>query len=167
MVILPLIIGIVIGVGCFAYVSHSQTKLLPLANNITFAYHDRLDDAGDKVAGEPVFEDGSIQIEYGVSYSSLGDKLCMCEESDDFGELGTVYFKTSAKMSKQIPVSFSINTKTGEHKYKLMYELDGKNEYELLHYSTGAKKGLLIYWQESNSVGLSNTFGAMVFEEVE
>jgi hypothetical protein len=62
--------------------------------------------------------------------------------------------------------TLTVQTVFGDYKYQFVEKQIADSEYEILTNNPDVKSGLVIYYQNSDGLGLSSKYSVLVFEEV-
>lgn len=179
-IILPIATGLILAIFLCVYFNSNFQHIIPVPQNTVLAYHDSMIiDSSAKAEWDELTPNASIgDIELGnttlalcyeADYFNLVGSVSVLKESTAFNEIGSAYLKTTTENAKLFQTSkdISVNSEYGSHKYKLADELEFNNEFEVKSYAPSLPKSLVVYYQGSNGAGLSSTYNAMIFEEVE
>lgn len=181
-IIIPLVLGIVLGIAFFVYFSGNADVLLPADSGTVFAYHDKKGSDGDIVdktdmndleandnIGSLTSGDISLIIKYDADYSNLTESVSLQNGSSAFGETGCVYLSTYAAIGSSIDKNKTLSVESifGNYDYEYAEEYTAGSEYEILTGTPKVSRGLVIYYQNSDGAGLASEYKALVFEEAE
>lgn len=179
-VIIPVVLGIALGIAFFSYFRVNADMLLPAAGGTVFAYHDASgSDTGivDKSDMQELSSNDNIGtlrsgnvsliIKYDADYSNLAAGASLKSSSLPFGEIGCAYLETYAANVRDIDAqdTLSVESIFGSYEYRFVEEYTADSEYKILTDSPDISRGLVIYYQDSDGAGLTSEYKALVFEE--
>lgn len=176
--ILPAIIGIILAIAFFLFLhSTDMFDLVPAGSVI--AYHDDLSTDSTMVEAEYVsdckpndnlgtltYGDNSIMVRYCSDYSNLINCVSLQKGSElDMG--GLSYVEATSALGTAIGDSYVLiyDGTFGRHKYTYYDTKEYSSEYAMMQDDIDTDNGLVVYYQESNGYGLSNTYKALIYEE--
>jgi hypothetical protein len=180
-IIIPLVLGIIFGVAFLFYFKGNAQDLLPVSAGTELAYHDEYssdntltdktdfdslvsnDNVGTLTSGSV-----SLSIKYDADYSNMLNSVSIKEGSDSFGEIGCTYLNVYMSNIQDIDFDDTLTVQTvfGDYKYQFVEKQIADSEYEILTNNPDVKSGLVIYYQNSDGLGLSSKYSVLVFEEV-
>lgn len=177
-VLLPLIIGIVLAVVFFVFLSNTNA-LKPVSDGTVFAYRDEIgaDSAiveVDKLSsckandciGSFNASGEDIIVRYNADYSNMMNALSFVD-GVEFGN-GVAYLKAnesvadSMKNAKKCIYSGTFGTHT--YVYSQTKEYD--SEHLALMDAQSISSGVIVLYQPVEKYGLTSSFNAVIFEEV-
>lgn len=177
-VIIPIVAGLVLAIAFFIYLNANSGKMLLLPSDTVLAYHDRLgndrinDDAekleANDAIGEALIGNQRINLRYNADYSNLAGSLSMVDGGDSLNNVGCTYFEaTNANLSRiKENGSLEIKSDLGDYRFRIIDEVIADSEYEVLEIAPDMPKSIVVYCQQSNGVGLTSKYRALVLEEV-
>jgi hypothetical protein len=181
-IIIPLVLGLVFGIAFFLFFKANTDIVLPVNDGTVFAYHDQRSSSSDVVdkssLDELVSNDNigtlttgktTLNVKYDADYSNTVGSVSLNDNGCRFGDVGYTYLYAYSGDIKAIDTDdvLSVDSIFGKYKYEYVEQYTANSEYELLSDSPKVKKGLVIYYCESDGAGLSSKYKALVFEEVE
>lgn len=177
-IILPIVLGLLLFIAFFFLFRAEFNKIIPISQGTQLVYYDTVNNDTAQVdlnnpkkndcLGTVSFGKTSLELRYDADYSSLSDSASVMPQSAQFGDTGCIYLKmvyANAINFKQASV-ISVSTNEGEYYYSLVEKQSLKNEYDVLKSAPDADKSLVIYYQDSDGVGLTSNYQALIFKEV-
>lgn len=177
-VIIPIAAGLVLAVAFFLYLNANSSHMLLLPKDTILAYHDSIGNEGinddaekleiNDAFGEVLIGKQSLTLRYNADYSNLAGSLSMVEGSDLLDSVGCTYFEaTNANLSRiKDNGSLEIKGDLGNYRFRIIDEVIADSEYEVLAISPDMPKSIVVFCQQSNGVGLTSKYKALVLEEV-
>ena len=182
-IILPACIAFVLAIVLFVYIKINIDNFIPLLNNTQYAYHDQIAEdiefEEDENADPSSFEKNQcigvvrigkgFPIRYDMDYSNIQTSVSYVTSSVPFGETGFTYLMASNVNAKEIKNAkiLSIGSVFGEKKYVYKNEKSFNSEFRALNYAPASKSAVIIYYRDSNSVGFTSKYKALIYEEAE
>ncbi len=178
-VILPLVIGIVLAVA-FSIFLHNTTLFQPVSDGTVMAYHDEIGADADIVEKDRISDYsandciGSISagdevfvVRYNADYANSASSLSFIGGTE-IGK-GISYLQTNSydidKLTKVKHMDYS--GAFGEHKYAYSYSKEYPSKQALLSDNTDINKGIILVYQSVEGYGLSSSYTALAYEEVQ
>ena len=188
-----MILAAVITAILFICLKMNLDEFLPLYNNTQYAFHDEIDKSKnskdsqnseqytykeDKNADPALFTKnqcigiiragGGYPVLYDMDYSKIQSAASYNPKSVAFGQTGFAYIKVSNAVAKEIKKSsiLPVGTVFGEKKYEFIGEYSFDSEYNVLNYAPRCEKAIVIYYHESDGVGFTSKYKAIVYKEV-
>ena len=190
---IPMILAVVLAAVLFICLKVNLDEFLPLYNNTQYAFHDEIDESKDKKdpedseqytyeedknADPALFEKnqciGVIRagkgypILYDMDYSKIQSAASYNPQSVPFGETGFAYINVSSVVAKEIKKAsiLPVGSVFGEKKYEFIGEYSFGSEYNVLNYAPRSESAIVIYYHDSNGVGFTSKYKALVYKEV-
>lgn len=182
-IMLPAIITIILAIVMFAFLKVNTDFYIPVNNGIEFAYHEKFvksvefEQKDSEVDLSTLKKNdciGAVKTDYGFSirydsdYVNLKTSLSFVPNSTPFGETGFTYLKASNANAKKLKAAKTVTIESiyGKHTYRYDKERSFKNEYKVLTYAPNTSSAVIIYYRDSNGIGFTSDYKALVFKEV-
>lgn len=176
-IILPLIIGIVLSIAFFLFLSNADV-FNPISDGAVLAYHDEIGadstvDSKDRLTDYSVNDAiGTITsgedylVRYNADYANMISSLSYIDGAK-FGSGITYLSANSTIASKLADVKFcTYDGPYGRHSYQYRETKKYKGEYSAISDDLDYSNALVVIYQARDKYGISSQYSAMIFEEV-
>lgn len=177
-VVLPLIIGFALAVAFFIFL-HETDLIKPISDGAQVAYHDQLGADSVAVKRDKISEYstndciGTITagedylVRYNADYSNMISSFSFVD-GQEFGK-GVTYLCANSTLADAVKKTkfCTYDGPFGRHSYQYRESKEYYGVYSAIEDKQDYPLGLVVIYQPKQGNGISSTYKALIFEEVE
>ena len=162
-ILLPVITAAVLSAAFTAAMLSKAPEMIPFSNGATLAYHDN---AGDESCIIGSFKGNTeIPLASYADYTQSASVAQIMEQGNLPSENGCAYIRLTFNNALAAGNDLLLTWKDGEAEYSLETEMKMTDENEILSLAPKGEKSLVVYYRNSNAVGIAPDYTVLIYKE--